>query len=114
MIEKESRSGPAFDHPLKTLTGRELVKAWLASQGNWILVLDNYDDAQINIRNILPSRAAGSVIITTRDRRVVGNLANSGIELNELSSDEAVRLFLNLQNTKTAILEINEDRKSVV
>ncbi|MCJ1231967.1 hypothetical protein MMC12_008647 [Toensbergia leucococca] len=56
-----------------TANGVEIFKDWLISPGHegWLLVLDNLDDISFDIGRYLPLGAAGSVIITTRDRRLV-------------------------------------------
>lgn len=88
--------------PKENLYGPEYVKAWMANADNWLLVLDNLDDVALNVHKFLPERASGAVIITSRDSRVVGSIANSGMELQQMSFEEGVRLFLNLQRKDSA------------
>jgi hypothetical protein len=74
------------------------LKQWMMAPGNedWLLVLDNFDEIKTNIRRFLPFGATGSVLITTRDRRLVGSIANAGLELHEMGLAEAERLFYRL------------------
>ncbi|PCH00676.1 NB-ARC [Penicillium occitanis (nom. inval.)] len=87
---------------LLTLSGTELVKEWMSIQGNnWILVLDNYDDIGVNVQEFLPEHLpdrtlSGAVIITTRDKRVVGPFATSGFELPQMGFETSIQLFLKL------------------
>ncbi|KAH8703639.1 hypothetical protein BGW36DRAFT_89419 [Talaromyces proteolyticus] len=87
---------------LLTLSGVELVKEWMSIPGNnWILVLDNYDDISVNVQQFLPEhlpdhKLSGMVIITTRDKRVVGPIATSGFELPQMGFDTSIQLFLRL------------------
>jgi hypothetical protein len=87
---------------LLTLSGTELVKEWMSIQGNdWILVLDNYDDISVDVQQFLPEHLpdhtlSGAVIITTRDKRVVGPFATSGFELPQMGFETSIQLFLKL------------------
>jgi NB-ARC domain len=57
------------------------AREWLSRRGNesWLLVYDNYDDPRLpgidsltgyDIRDFFPKRAQGSILITTRSRRL--------------------------------------------
>lgn len=70
---------------------------------DWLLILDSFDDIQINVRRFLPVGASGSVVITTRDRRVIGSIATSGIPLDAMDSPDAERLFLRLQKWNSSL-----------
>lgn len=90
--------------PVRTMTESPkrsavaLVKEWMTTPGNedWLLILDNFDDVKINIGRFLPIGATGSVLITTRDRRVIGPLANAGVELREMDLANAEQLLSRL------------------
>ncbi len=86
----------------KTSLGIEYVHRWMIAPGHedWLLILDNLDDIEVNVRRFLPVGAAGSVIITSRDRRVVGSIASSGIHLTAMDLPDAERLFLRLQDPR--------------
>ncbi len=47
----------------------EDAKIWLASnRERWLLLLDNADDIDIDLRRHIPKGSNGNVLITTRDR----------------------------------------------
>ena len=83
--------------------GVDLLKNWMLTPGHedWLLVLDNFDDIQVKIDRFLPTGAFGSVLITTRDRNVIGSVATSGFPLTAMDSFDAERLFLRIQNLGT-------------
>ena len=80
-----------------------LFKDWLLSpdERDWLLVLDNFDDFQVDVHTFLPVRAEGNVVITTRDRRVIGGIAVSGFALSAIDLLDAERLFLRFQSSGT-------------
>ncbi|KAI5793152.1 hypothetical protein EDC01DRAFT_630151 [Geopyxis carbonaria] len=68
---------------------------WMAEvcRKDWLIVIDNYDN--LNIKPFIPKNInAGNVIITSRDRRLVGNIAEVGVELKRMNDTEAEGLFL--------------------
>ena len=78
----------------------KLLKDWMLKPGHedWLLVLDNFDDIRVNIDYFLPVGASGSILITTRDRNVIGSVATSGFPLTAMDSLEAELLFLGIQS----------------
>lgn len=64
----------------------------------WLLVLDNYDDIQVDLQRCLPLGAIGSVLITSRDRRVVGSVAKSGLALSAMGLMDAKNLFIRIRS----------------
>jgi hypothetical protein len=89
---------------------KRLVKQRLSdsSAERWLVVLDNADDEavwgkrsntdnqQSTLVDWLPSTTHGSILITTRSRRVASYLAGKEVtELHALSPDEASRMFIN-------------------
>ncbi|ASC72737.1 hypothetical protein XM38_036950 [Halomicronema hongdechloris C2206] len=70
-----------------------VVKTWLAEHTGWLLVLDNADDPSF-IRNYLPKRGQGHVLITSR----VQDLQRLGViqplSLDALNPEEAVAFLL--------------------
>jgi hypothetical protein len=89
----------------ESLTGVSYVFKWMMRSENkdWLLVFDNFDDIRMNIRPFIPTSAAGNVIVTTRDRRIIGSLADSGIELQGLAFAEGEELLLRLQHHNTPV-----------
>ena len=92
-------AGPAVD--LRNLPdGVDLLKGWMLTPGHedWLLVLDNFDDIQVKVDHFLPVGASGSVLITTRDRNIIGSVATTGFALTAMDSLDAERLFLRIQS----------------
>ncbi|KAL2049341.1 hypothetical protein ABVK25_010351 [Lepraria finkii] len=89
--------------PSTSADGVALLKDWLLLPGHedWLLVLDNYDDIQVDIHKFLPIGANGNVLITTRDRRVIGPVADSGFALSAMDLLDTERLFLRVQSSGT-------------
>ncbi len=84
----------------------DFVINWLCSpfHEDWLLVLDNYDDVRVDIRKLLPAGMPGAVLITSRDRNVIGSVATSGLALSAMDAVDAGRLFLCIQGSSTGIL----------
>lgn len=91
-----------------------MVKKWLESRhsGNWLMVLDNADDAGLFypqekksrgpvssdttpfLGDYLPDCAHGAILVTTRDREVAIDLTEfPGIEIKKMDPDESLRLL---------------------
>lgn len=106
-----------------------LVMQWLSnlSEDRWLLILDNADDEAVwgkrsnpvdrrpTLMDYLPSSNNGSILITTRSRRVANYLAGKEvIELSTMPLNEAREMFTNLlekpemtadENTMLALLD---------
>ena len=84
-----------------------LLTTWLcsATHENWLLVLDNYDDVRVDIRKFFPAGMLGAILITSRDRKVIGSVATSGIALSAMDMFDARRLFLDIQGSSTGDLK---------
>ena len=80
--------------------GVESVKDWLClpKHRGWLIVFDNYDNTDVDIRRFIPTEPIGSILITTRDRRVIGSVANQGIWLTTMSLYDAECLFVRTQS----------------
>ena len=91
--------------------GVDLLRDWMLMPGHedWLLVLDNFDDIQVKIDRFLPVGASGSVLITTRDRNVIGSVATTGFALTAMDSLDAERLFLQIQSIG---IERNQQRSN--
>ena len=84
-----------------------MLKEWMLSpqSGDWLMILDNYDDIQgINFDSFIPAEATGGVLITTRDRKIVGPIATSGLHLTAMDESDAKLLFLRLSGTTSSII----------
>jgi tetratricopeptide (TPR) repeat protein len=83
---------------------KNLVKQRLSheSAGQWLMILDNADDEAIwgtksTLTDYLPNSPMGSVLVTTRNRRVATNLTGKeSIELQEMKEVEALDTFRSL------------------
>ncbi len=84
----------------------DLVTAWLCSPSHedWLVVLDNYDDVRVDLRKFLPAGMLGAVLITSRDRKVIGSVATSGLALSAMDAVDARRMFLDIQGSSTGVL----------
>ncbi|KAF8241213.1 hypothetical protein K440DRAFT_592033, partial [Wilcoxina mikolae CBS 423.85] len=104
-----------FDHDYRKLAGlvglpghndpkqdiRPAVKNWLEGpgSGDWILILDNADNIldffpQDRLANFIPRGTKGTVIVTTRNSELAGNLADVDVlHKEEMSPGEAMQLF---------------------
>jgi tetratricopeptide (TPR) repeat protein len=94
------------------------VRAWIESQSNWLLVLDNADDLQHfgegygsctrndsgNLYSFIPQGASGTILWTTRDERILGGLVSpkQGINITSMNAREALALLVNLSNLAVA------------
>ena len=87
----------------------DLVTDWLCSPSHkdWLLVLDNYDDVRVDLRKLLPAGMLGAVLITSRDRKVIGSVATSGLALWAMDAVDARRMFLDIQGSSTKVLRTN-------
>ncbi|MGH2497347.1 MAG: tetratricopeptide repeat protein [Ktedonobacteraceae bacterium] len=68
-----------------------VVKNWLATHTDWLLILDNIDKPEM-IVDFLPVQAAGDVLFTTR-LQALGTFAQ-GIEVEKMGLDESVKFLL--------------------
>jgi len=82
-------------------------RAWLASQDDWLLILDNVDDLRI-VHELLPTKGQGHVLLTTRIQ-AVGNAGNK-IEVVMMNREEGI-LFL-LRRAKKIGLDDSIDQIS--
>ncbi|NER85064.1 MAG: tetratricopeptide repeat protein, partial [Leptolyngbya sp. SIO1D8] len=67
-----------------------LVKRWFEANEGWLLVVDNADDLR-SVRQYLPLRGAGHLLLTTR-AQALGDIAQP-LEVSKMESDEGA-LFL--------------------
>ena len=77
----------------------ELLKQWMLSTDHeeWLMVLDNYDDVHMDIRKFLPIGFVGRILVTSRDRRIIGSVADCGFELSGMGFEDAKHLFLRVR-----------------
>ena len=91
------------------------VRTWIEAQPNWLLVLDNADalhhfgekyashshDNSKNLHSFIPRGPTGTILWTTRDGRIVGDLVGSkqGINVGSMDASEARELFVGLSDS---------------
>jgi hypothetical protein len=110
-IAREVASSSSSKDRRETSSDVETVLRWLQSAGNegWLLILDNFDNITVDVNPFLPSGRGGSIIITTRDRRIIGSIANAGLHLEQMEHLDAEILFIRLMNSsKSSGIEIHE------
>ncbi|GKT50513.1 kinesin light chain [Colletotrichum spaethianum] len=109
--------------------GEELLRAvreWIEAQPRWLLVVDNADDLSIFgvgrrtantqattegicLDDYLPRAPVGTVLWTSRDKRIVGSLvgARRGVSVGRMNTGEALALFEASRNESVAADEKN-------
>ncbi|KAL6828080.1 hypothetical protein V8C40DRAFT_243423 [Trichoderma camerunense] len=66
-----------------------------STPAKWLLIFDNADDISI-LREFWPIGSSGSILITSRDPTAKSDLADQGIDLPPMSSDECAALLQSL------------------
>jgi len=91
--------------------GLRLLQDWmqLLDHEDWMLVLDNYDDVQVDIRSFIPVGAVGRILVTSRDRRIIGSVASSGFAPSEMRVEDAKRLFLSIRGRCAQDGKVDDD-----
>jgi tetratricopeptide (TPR) repeat protein len=93
----------AKDANVKRLVQRHLSQDAI---GQWMIVFDNADDIEMwfgtsdsreSVRNVdyLPKNQKGTIVFTTRDRKVAVRLAQNLIDVPEMDEDQATQLLQN-------------------
>ena len=87
------------------------VKRWLDSpdSGKWAAVIDNFDDAtDLTLNQYLPL-TRGTILFTTRDKRLIGSTAyvgaRYGVEIQSMSDGEATETLSRLLSSSRAVAE---------
>ena len=107
LLYEQSKQLQSEEHSQQAVgTSLDLLNEWLCSplHEGWLLVLDNYDDVRVDIRAFLPAGMRGAVLITSRDRKVIGSVAISGLALSAMDAVDARQLFLEIQGSSTGNL----------
>lgn len=78
----------------------DLVKEWITSHDNWLLVMDNFDNISMDVDKFIPASLRGKVLFTSRDRRSIRHVARYGFELKSPEPSDAGLLFLRLCNNR--------------
>ena len=83
----------------------DAVKEWISDDRNqqWLLVFDNYVDIDsFTLQDYVPESPQGSIIVTSRRRDL--NIISFGIEVEEMSMEEALGVFV-------AAARLSEERR---
>jgi len=73
------------------------AKSWLSSQQQpWLLLIDNFDDADIDVTRYFPGGDRGLILITTRNtsNKVHGIIRSRFYHFEKLETNEASDLLL--------------------
>jgi hypothetical protein len=73
------------------------VKSWLMlrSKGNWLLLIDSYDDAEsFDVRQFLPECGHGNILITTTRSEMASELDMDSIEVGAIDSAAGSKILL--------------------
>jgi tetratricopeptide (TPR) repeat protein len=92
-------------------TGNKVQDAlrWLSQQRKeWLLLFDNADDPNVNLRKVLPPCNHGNVIITTRNEACRLHAPDSNHHVSGMDPDEAVNLLLT-----SSMVEPSQENRSL-
>ena len=78
-----------------------VVKRWLASNTDWLLVFDNADQPEL-LKKFLPTSAPGHILITSRSRAFDALGIAEPFNLPPLANDEAVSFLVDRTGRKNA------------
>jgi hypothetical protein len=72
------------------------VKQWLKEKtnGEWLLILDGYDNESFDIRPFFPSQDNGRVLVTTVRSKIALGLDAKGIEVKGIDESAGAELLL--------------------
>lgn len=89
-----------------------------ATRGNWLMIVDNADDPEVFLRSTkaeslptrwadhLPSSDRGTILFTTRSRKVASDLAAANtLELKDMGEDDAEKLLAQRLTKQLTILD---------
>jgi len=90
------------------------VRAWIELQSNWLLIIDNTDTLKYfqhgyasesnknsgNLYSFIPHGSSGTILWTTRDKRIVGGLVGQkeGVNVDNMQVGEAKALLESLSS----------------
>jgi tetratricopeptide (TPR) repeat protein len=75
-------------------TAQDALRWFSQQREEWLLLLDNADDPNVNLRKFLPPCSHGSIIITTRNEAIRLHAPNSNHLVSGMDPDDAVDLLL--------------------
>ena len=92
----------AHEKVQKPLDPLDYIVNWLSKGFHWLLIFDNFDDVTLNISSFLSPNLRGRILVTSRDRQIIGSFANQGLHLSGLNHEEAVELLLRSHQSNAA------------
>jgi hypothetical protein len=87
-------------------TAQDALRWFSQQRKDWLVLLDNADDTNINLRNVLPPCNHGNIIITTRNEACRLHAPNSNYLVSGMNPDEAIDLLLT-----SAIMEPSQENR---
>ncbi|KAG8721594.1 hypothetical protein FRC09_007667 [Ceratobasidium sp. 395] len=84
---------------------------WLESSSqSWLLVIDNADDPDLGLQRFIPRGSHGSVLVTTRLRKLalLGQGPGSDCKIGRMHSEDAVELLLTRARMRDQVLSSQE------
>ena len=89
------------------------VLRWLNGRSNWLLVFDNLDDVSV-VFGLLPDTSNGGHILITTRCKDVKQIPAEGLEIVEMSEDEAIDLLLDSSDNEMRGQKQLEAAKEIV
>ena len=92
------RQAGILDDDVQDERWRIVVKNWLdgSASGNWIMVIDNFDEVDPHLEGYLPVQR-GAILYTTRDGSIRGNLAyvapGASVTIDSMTDAEGMDMF---------------------
>ncbi|QRV95640.1 kinesin light chain [Ceratobasidium sp. AG-Ba] len=103
---KEKKVGDSHESAVRWLSNR---------QERWLMIIDNADDPDVDIRQYTPDVDHGSILVTTRIKQHVALARgdDSDHRVSEMNPDEAMEVLLKAAKTKDTDLSIAERQATV-
>jgi hypothetical protein len=78
------------------MTAQDALRWFTRQRNEWLLLIDNADDPQINLRQFLPACTHGNIIITSRNRASRLYAPDSNYNVSKMKPDKAIELLLKM------------------
>jgi tetratricopeptide (TPR) repeat protein len=89
-------------------TTQDALRWFCQQRKEWLLLFDNADDPNVNLRKFFPPCNHGNIIITTRNEACRFHATNSNYRVSGMDPDDAVDLLLN-----SSMVEPSQDNRSL-
>jgi hypothetical protein len=98
-IARSASAGTTVDDALR----------WLSQQrSEWLLLIDNADDPEINLQQFFPRCVHGNILITTRNPHCRRHAPDSNVDVAGMDPNDAVELLL-----KSAMVERSPKNRDI-